>query len=73
MAAAGTRELALMISGSEREAEQTPESQEFARLLRRAKAGDASAFRQIIDQHQRQVLMTALRLLGRLELAQDAA
>jgi RNA polymerase sigma-70 factor, ECF subfamily len=73
MAAAGTRELTLMMTGSGREAEQTPEPKEFVGLLRRAKAGDASAFRQIIVQHQRQVHMTALRLLGRLELAQDAA
>jgi RNA polymerase sigma-70 factor, ECF subfamily len=71
--AAGTRELALMMTGSGREAEQTPESQEFAQLMKRAKAGDVSAFRQIIVQNQRQVLMTALRLLGRLEQAQDAA
>jgi RNA polymerase sigma-70 factor, ECF subfamily len=62
-----------MMTGSGCAAEQTPEPEEFTRLLKRAKTGDASAFRQIIVQHQRQVLMTALRLLGRLELAQDAA
>ena len=41
--------------------------------LRQAKAGDASAFEQIIVLHQRQVLTTSLRLLGDLKDAQDAA
>lgn len=42
-------------------------------LLRRAKAGDATAFAEILGRHERMVLMTALRLLGRLDAAQDAA
>jgi len=43
------------------------------RLLARAKAGDARAFEEIMVQHERHVLMTALRLLGHLQDAQDAA
>ncbi len=41
--------------------------------LRRAKAGDLAAFEEILRRYERQVLGTALRLLGRLEDAQDAA
>ncbi|MEK7406457.1 MAG: sigma-70 family RNA polymerase sigma factor [Acidobacteriota bacterium] len=41
--------------------------------LRRAKAGDLAAFEEIVVQHERQVFLTALRLLGRREDAQDAA
>jgi RNA polymerase sigma-70 factor (ECF subfamily) len=44
-----------------------------ARWLPAAKAGDASAFEQIVILHQRQVLSTSLRLLGDLKDAQDAA
>lgn len=42
-------------------------------LVRRAKAGDREAFEALIRHHERRVLRTALRLLGRLDLAQDAA
>jgi RNA polymerase sigma-70 factor (ECF subfamily) len=42
-------------------------------LLRRAKAGDTEAFEQIVRQHERQVFRVALRLLGSVEDAQDAA
>ncbi|HEX6738079.1 MAG TPA: sigma-70 family RNA polymerase sigma factor, partial [Vicinamibacteria bacterium] len=42
-------------------------------LVRRAKAGDREAFEALLRQHERMVLRTALRLLGRLHLAQDAA
>lgn len=45
----------------------------LAELLRKAKQGDLAAFEQILLRHERQVLGTALRLLGRLEDAQDAA
>src|ERR1035438_5373425 len=38
-----------------------------------AKAGDLAAFESIMRQHERLVLVTALRLLGRLEDAQDAS
>jgi RNA polymerase sigma-70 factor (ECF subfamily) len=63
-----TQGLALMMAGC------TPSStEEFSRLLRLARAGDMAAFEQIIIHHERHVLLTALRLLGRLEDAQDAA
>ncbi len=42
-------------------------------LLRRAKAGDAAAFEQIVRQYERQVFRVALRLLGSVEDAQDAS
>jgi RNA polymerase sigma-70 factor, ECF subfamily len=42
-------------------------------LVRRAKAGDREAFEALLRQHERAVLGTALRLLGRLDRAQDAA
>ena len=44
-----------------------------AGLLERAKAGDLEAFDQLMRLHEKQVLGTALRLLGNLEDAQDAA
>ncbi len=44
-----------------------------AGLIARAKLGDLDAFDQIMRLHQKQVLMTALRLLGNMEDAQDAA
>jgi len=46
---------------------------ESAGLLDRAKAGDLEAFDQLMRAHEKQVLGTALRLLGNLEDAQDAA
>src|SRR6185436_3570014 len=42
-------------------------------LVRRAKAGDREAFEALLLRHERMVLRTALRLLGRMDLAQDAA
>ena len=42
-------------------------------LIRRAASGDRAAFEAIIRVHERRVLMTALRLLGNLDDAQDAA
>lgn len=51
----------------------TPSSPTSALLVRRAKAGDREAFEALLRQHERMVLRTALRLLGRLDLAQDAA
>ncbi|HEY6392462.1 MAG TPA: RNA polymerase sigma factor [Bryobacteraceae bacterium] len=44
-----------------------------AGLIARAKLGDLDAFDQIMRLHQKQVLMTALRILGNMEDAQDAA
>jgi len=42
-------------------------------ILARATLGDQSAFEELMRMHERQVLLTSLRLLGRLEDAQDAA
>ena len=46
---------------------------EPSRVIESAKAGDLAAFDQLMREHERLVLMTALRLLGRLEDAQDAS
>jgi RNA polymerase sigma-70 factor, ECF subfamily len=51
----------------------TPSNTTSALLVRRAKAGDREAFEALLLQHERVVLRTALRLLGRMDLAQDAA
>jgi RNA polymerase sigma-70 factor (ECF subfamily) len=64
------QELALAMTA---EQSRPPETPEFVLLLRLAKAGDAAAFEQILIQHERRVLLTALRMLGRVEDAQDAA
>ena len=50
----------------------SPDSETAARV-RRARAGDAEAFAWLVERHERMVLRTGLRLLGRLDLAQDAA
>jgi hypothetical protein len=42
-------------------------------LLEAAKAGDLAAFEPLMRQYERLVLVTALRLLGVLEDAQDAS
>ena len=44
-----------------------------ARAIAAAKAGDLAAFESLMRQHERLVLVTALRLLGKLEDAQDAS
>jgi RNA polymerase sigma-70 factor (ECF subfamily) len=44
-----------------------------AALLRRARRGDLQAFEQIMREHDRQVFRVALRILGSVEDAQDAA
>jgi RNA polymerase sigma-70 factor (ECF subfamily) len=44
-----------------------------AGVLCRAQAGDETAFEALVRLHERRVLRTALRLLGRLDLAEDAA
>ena len=46
---------------------------EDAQWVRRARAGDEQAFALLVERHERMVLRTGLRLLGRLDLAQDAA
>lgn len=63
----------LMIEDAHLDSGAPTESEPNARWLRQAKAGDASAFEQIMILHQRQVLTTSLRLLGDLKDAQDAA
>lgn len=42
-------------------------------LIERAKAGESTAFEQLVDHHQRKVLSTAWRMLGNREDARDAA
>ncbi|MGA3018186.1 MAG: sigma-70 family RNA polymerase sigma factor [Bryobacteraceae bacterium] len=44
-----------------------------ARTIAAAKAGDLAAFESLMRQHERLVLVTAVRLLGKLEDAQDAS
>ncbi len=46
---------------------------ESAELVERARVGDAGAFERLLRAHERQVVSTAWRLLGRLEDAEDAA
>ena len=50
-----------------------PAATEAAEWVRRARAGDAQAFAVLVERHERMVLRTALRLLGRMDLAQGAA
>jgi RNA polymerase sigma-70 factor (ECF subfamily) len=64
------RELALKMADFRLEAENAGES---AGLVERARAADLEAFDQIMRLHEKQVLSTALRLLGNLEDAQDVA
>lgn len=54
-------------------AAETAGTEELSSLLKLAKAGDVRAFEQILIRHERWVFLTALRLLGRVEDAQDAA
>jgi RNA polymerase sigma-70 factor, ECF subfamily len=49
------------------------ESEQPAELVGRARAGDLEAFDQIMRLHEKQVLSTALRLVGNLADAQDIA
>lgn len=44
-----------------------------ADCVRRARAGDVTAFAELVERHERMVLRTALRLLGAIDRAQDAA
>ena len=62
--------LGLMIVEPDQRAESMREK---ADLLRRARAGDPDAFEQLIRQHERRVFRTALRLLRKVEDAEDAA
>ncbi len=55
------------------EREDPGSSGDSAQTLERAIAGDRAAFDELIVRHQARVLMTAWRLLGSKEDAQDAA
>src|SRR5438445_9089512 len=46
---------------------------ETAEWVERARRGDEDAFARLVERHERMVLRTGLRLLGRPDLAQDAA
>ena len=61
------------VLAAEMAAQQPGTPDELTRLLSEAKRGHAGAFEQIMLRHERQVLRTALHLLGRMEDAQDAA
>jgi RNA polymerase sigma-70 factor (ECF subfamily) len=50
-----------------------PEIAEVAALVQRTVAGDSAAFEQIVLRYERRVLTLAIRLLGTLDDAQDAA
>lgn len=66
-------EFTFMIASPPFDSDSLSEAEQLTRLLKQAKSGDATAFEQIILLHQRQVLMTCLRLLAELKDAQDAA
>jgi RNA polymerase sigma-70 factor (ECF subfamily) len=69
-------EIALMaekIGGRERSRDDEGAAVSAARLIMRAKAGDTTAFDQIVLAHQRKILSLAWRMLGDREDARDAA
>ncbi|KAF0249632.1 MAG: ECF subfamily RNA polymerase sigma-24 factor [bacterium] len=57
----------------EQEYDETPVSSQTQSLIAQAKLGDTQAFEQLLVRYQRQVLGTAIRLLGNVDDAQDAA
>ena len=67
-----TRELSLAPSNVPPESSGGPAA-ETAAWVERAREGDQEAFACLVERHERMVLRTGLRLLGRLDLAQDAA
>ncbi len=67
-----TRELSLAPSNVPPESSGGPAG-ETAAWVERARKGDQEAFARLVERHERMVLRTGLRLLGRLDLAQDAA
>jgi RNA polymerase sigma-70 factor (ECF subfamily) len=69
---AETCELALTRTDATSE-ERDASEPETAEWVRRAREGDGTAFGLLVERHERMVLRTALRLLGRLDQAQDAA
>ena len=66
-------EIALMTDKLRRGEGAAESSPPLARLIERARAGDATAFDQILMLHQRRVMATAWRLLGSHDEARDAA
>jgi RNA polymerase sigma-70 factor (ECF subfamily) len=66
-------ECTFMIGSPLLDSDRPSDTGQLAHLLKQAKAGNVNAFEQILLLHQRQVLMTCLRLLGELKDAQDAA
>ena len=72
LAKAGTRELALTPIDATSDGKGRTEPQ-AAEWVRRARAGDGAAFGLLLDRYERMVLRTALRLLGQMDQAQDAA
>lgn len=68
-----SEQLALIMAGPAPEIGSSGGAELSVQILKRAIAGDRVAFDQIILRYQRRVFVTALRLLGRREDAQDAA
>lgn len=66
-------EIALMANELSLGESVTENSAPMARLIERARAGDLTAFDQIITSHQRRVISTAWRMLGNEDDARDAA
>jgi RNA polymerase sigma-70 factor (ECF subfamily) len=66
-----SHDLALTMTGPAREREDS--AADSAQALERAMAGDRGAFDELLRRYERRVLMTAWRLLGSKEDAQDAA
>jgi RNA polymerase sigma-70 factor, ECF subfamily len=64
------RELTLEMADFRLDAENAGQS---AELVRRARTGDVAAFEEIMRLHEKQVMSTALRMVGNLEDAQDIA
>lgn len=69
----GPEELALKIGGCLGDAAEASETDDSTSIRKRAHTSDRSAFERLMMQHERRVLATAYRLLGRMEDAQDAA
>ena len=70
--AAGAAELGLILMSRAAGDANTADG-DLARLIKLSKAGDLTAFEQIMRLHDRRVFRTALRLLRRIEDAEDAS
>src|SRR5256712_4520238 len=62
-----------LLMGRIPEAECSPETLEIASLVQRTLSGDSPAFECIISRYERRVVSLAMKLLGTIEDAQDAA